>query len=204
VSASDIALGTHQRIATLILISLGLYLRQRVRKSRTRNSSSVPGRAYAISVSWRPSAISFWDQVLPCVNPGAGGQIDEGFVLSGAFDPRGAFSCTAASITLSKEGLAQYAGAKNVPRPDVAVLASGAMLVAGGASLILGLKPKVGILPLIGFLAVVSPKIHDFWNERDPQAHQQQFTQFAKNVGLAGAVLALMGVEKWPISIAGS
>jgi putative oxidoreductase len=103
-----------------------------------------------------------------------------------------------------KEDLAQFAGAKKVPNPEMAVLASGAMLAAGGASLILGLKPKYGILPLIAFLAVVSPTIHDFWNEQDAQSRQQQFTQFAKNMGLAGAVLALMGVEEWPLSIAGS
>ena len=79
-----------------------------------------------------------------------------------------------------------------------------AMLAAGGASLILGLKPKIGILPLIGFLAIVSPMIHDFWNEQDAQSKQQQSTHFAKNMALAGAVLALMGVEEWPLSVAGS
>ncbi|MBV8832029.1 MAG: DoxX family protein [Acidobacteriaceae bacterium] len=103
-----------------------------------------------------------------------------------------------------REGMAQYAGAKNVPNPEVAVLASGAMLVAGGTSLILGLKPKVGMLPLLGFLGIVSPMIHDFWNEQDAQSKQQQMIHFSKNMALAGAVLALMSVEEWPLSVAGS
>jgi putative oxidoreductase len=103
-----------------------------------------------------------------------------------------------------KQGLAQYASAKNVPNPEVAVLASGAMLVAGGTSLILGLKPKIGMLPLLAFLGTVSPMIHDFWNEQDPQSHQQQMIHFSKNVALAAAVLALMSVEEWPLSVAGS
>lgn len=103
-----------------------------------------------------------------------------------------------------KEGLAQYAGGKKVPNPEAAVLASGAMLAAGGASLILGLKPKIGILPLVAFLGVVSPMIHNFWTEQDPQSQQQQLAHFSKNIALAGAILALMGVERWPLSIAGS
>lgn len=101
-----------------------------------------------------------------------------------------------------KEGLAQYAGAKNIPQPELAVLASGAMMAAGGASLILGLKPKFGALSIIGFLAAASPMFHDFWNENDPQAKQQQLIHFSKNIALLGAALSLAGVEEpWPLSV---
>ncbi len=101
-----------------------------------------------------------------------------------------------------KEGLAQYAGAKNIPQPELAVLASGAMMAAGGASLILGLKPKFGALSIIGFLAAASPMFHDFWNEKDPQAKQQQLIHFSKNIALLGAALSLAGVEEpWPLSV---
>ena len=47
-----------------------------------------------------------------------------------------------------KKALAQYAAAKNVPLPDVAVTASGAMLMLGGASILLGVKPKIGALAI--------------------------------------------------------
>jgi uncharacterized membrane protein YphA (DoxX/SURF4 family) len=100
-----------------------------------------------------------------------------------------------------KEGLAQYAGAKNLPAPEMAVLVSGAMLAAGGASLILGMKPKLGAISVIGFLATASPLFHDFWNEQDPQAKQQQMINFSKNMALLGAALALAGVEEWPLSV---
>jgi uncharacterized membrane protein YphA (DoxX/SURF4 family) len=101
-----------------------------------------------------------------------------------------------------KEGLAQYAGSKNLPNPHVAVLASGALLAAGGASLIFGMKPKLGALSLIGFLALASPLFHDFWNVEDPQAKQQQMIQFSKNMALLGAALSLAGVEEpWPLSL---
>jgi uncharacterized membrane protein YphA (DoxX/SURF4 family) len=81
------------------------------------------------------------------------------------------------------------------------VLASGALLVAGGASLILGLKPRYGALAIIGFLASASPLFHDFWNAKDPGEQQNNMIQFSKNMALLGAALALMGIEEWPVSI---
>lgn len=98
------------------------------------------------------------------------------------------------------EGLAQYASSKNVPEPDTMVMASGAAMVAGGASIILGVKPRLGTLAVIGFLAAVSPLIHDFWAIQDPQQKQNELINFSKNMALLGAALALMGVEEWPAS----
>lgn len=101
-----------------------------------------------------------------------------------------------------QEALSQYAGAKNVPNPDAAVLASGVAMAVGGASIILGLKPKLGLLPIIGFLATASPMMHDFWSVEDPQHRQNEMINFAKNIALLGAALALAGVEEWPASLA--
>ncbi|HTU45951.1 MAG TPA: DoxX family membrane protein [Bryobacteraceae bacterium] len=101
-----------------------------------------------------------------------------------------------------KEGLAQYAGSKNVPYPELAVIASGAALAAGGASVILGVKPQVGTLAILGFLAAVSPVMHDFWTAHDPQQQQNEMIHFSKNMALLGAALVLAGIEDWPLSIA--
>jgi len=101
-----------------------------------------------------------------------------------------------------KEALAGYAGSKNVPNPEIAVLASGIALAAGGASLILGLKPRIGTLAILGFLASVSPVMHDFWSHEDPNQKQNEMIHFSKNMALLGAALALAGVEEWPLSIA--
>lgn len=98
-------------------------------------------------------------------------------------------------------GLSQYASAKNVPNPEQAVLASGALLAAGGASIILGLKPKLGTLAIVSFLAAASPMFHDFWNAKDAGEQQNTMIHFSKNMALLGAALALMGVEDWPASI---
>jgi hypothetical protein len=45
---------------------------------------------------------------------------------------------------LQYKTLSQYAQAKGVPFPPVTVLSTGALLTAGGASLLLGLRPKWG------------------------------------------------------------
>jgi len=98
--------------------------------------------------------------------------------------------------------LSQYAAHKNVPVPDAAVLATGALLVAGGTSVLLGVKPKMGTLAIMAFLAGVSPMIHDFWKSQDPGERQNEMINFMKNMGLLGGALALMGVEEpWPVSV---
>jgi len=101
-----------------------------------------------------------------------------------------------------RKTLSQYAAQKNVPLPDAAVLATGALLVTGGASILLGVKPKMGTLAILGFLAGVSPIMHDFWKSQDPSERQNQMINFMKNMALLGGTLALMGIdEPWPVSI---
>lgn len=103
---------------------------------------------------------------------------------------------------LNREGLAQYAGVKGVPSPELGVIASGGLLLAGGASIITGIKPKLGAAALLAFLATVSPTIHDFWNTEDANARQNDMIHFSKNVALFGAALAFMSLEEpWPASI---
>jgi uncharacterized membrane protein YphA (DoxX/SURF4 family) len=98
--------------------------------------------------------------------------------------------------------LSQYAGSKNVPEPDLAVAVSGAALTIGGASILLGIKPKVGGAALVGFLAGVSPIMHNFWKHEDPQKRMEDMIHFTKNMALMGGTLALMSVEEpWPASV---
>lgn len=100
-----------------------------------------------------------------------------------------------------RQGLAQYAGAKNVPNPDLAVTASGAAMALGGAGIILGVQPKLGALAIAAFLAVASPTIHDFWNA-DEASKQNDMIHFSKNIALLGAALILASVEEpWPASV---
>lgn len=101
-----------------------------------------------------------------------------------------------------RQNLSQYAGSKNVPMPDVAVTATGVLMMLGGASILLGLKPKLGTAAVAGFLAGVSPLMHDFWKIEDPNQRMSEMINFSKNMALMGAALALMGVEEpWPASV---
>ena len=102
----------------------------------------------------------------------------------------------------NRQMLAGYAASKGVPYPDIAVPASGALLLVGGASIALGVQPKLGVAAIIGFLASVSPSMHPFWREKDPNQRMADMVNFTKNTALAGAALALLGVEEpWPASV---
>jgi putative oxidoreductase len=101
-----------------------------------------------------------------------------------------------------RQMLSQYAGAKQVPKPDVAVVVSAVPLLIGGASILLGVKPKFGAAAIAAFLAGVSPIMHDFWRAEDPNQRINDMNNFIKNMALLGAALALIGVEEpWPASI---
>jgi putative oxidoreductase len=98
--------------------------------------------------------------------------------------------------------MAQYADAKGVSSPQQAVQATGAMLLAGGLSIIAGLKPRQGLALITAFLVPVSLQMHRFWDEQDPQRRQTEMIQFMKNMALVGAALALMQIEEpWPASV---
>ncbi len=102
----------------------------------------------------------------------------------------------------NRKMMAQYAASKGVPLAEAAVVGSGVALTVGGASILAGVKPKWGSLALLGFFAGVSPIMHNFWTQQDPQQRQNEMIHFAKNMAMAGAALALLGVEEpWEASI---
>jgi putative oxidoreductase len=101
-----------------------------------------------------------------------------------------------------RKSMAQYAETKNVPMAEAAVTATGVALIAGGTSILLGIKPKYGAAAIAGFLAGVTPVMHDFWRIEDPQQRMNEMINFSKNVALIGSALSLMGVdEPWPASV---
>ena len=102
----------------------------------------------------------------------------------------------------NKRQLAPYAASKGVKNPEFSVAVAGIPLIVGGTSLLLGIKPKIGAIAVLGFLAGVSPIMHDFWRNQDPNERQSNMINFMKNAALAGGALALMGVEEpWEASV---
>jgi putative oxidoreductase len=103
---------------------------------------------------------------------------------------------------MQRKNMAAYTATKGVPKPEMAVTASAVPLIIGGTSMLLGLKPKLGAIAILGFLAGVSPIMHDFWRNEDPNERTNNMTSFMKNLALAGGALALFGVEEpWEASV---
>ncbi|HEX6503150.1 MAG TPA: DoxX family protein [Terriglobales bacterium] len=103
---------------------------------------------------------------------------------------------------INRKQMAPYAQSKGVPNPELAVTLSAIPLLIGSTSILLGIKPKLGAMAILGFLAGVSPVMHDFWRNEDPNERINNMVNFMKNLALAGGALALMGVdEPWEASV---
>lgn len=100
---------------------------------------------------------------------------------------------------LNRKMLVDYARSKGVPAPDVAVAASGLLILAGGLSVLTGLQPKVGAGLISAFLLGVSPQMHAFWKEQDAQQRMHEMVNFTKNMALVGSSLLVAAhPEPWP------
>ncbi len=100
--------------------------------------------------------------------------------------------------------MAQYAGAKKVPAPKLAVAGTGLLLLLGGLSVLLGAWPQWGLWLIVVFLAGVTPQMHNFWTVSDAMQRMGEMTNFLKNVALLGAALALLWLaemQPWPYSM---
>jgi uncharacterized membrane protein YphA (DoxX/SURF4 family) len=97
--------------------------------------------------------------------------------------------------------MAQYAGSKGVPAAEIAVLGSGLLLLIAGASILLGLFPKVGIACAAIFFLGVTPMMHNFWAAPAEQ-QMAEMVNFTKNIALLGATLMLVAIpEPWLVSV---
>jgi len=95
-----------------------------------------------------------------------------------------------------------YAAAKRIPAPRLGVLGSGAVLVLGGLSMLLGVRPTWGVLLLTVFLVPTSFLVHNYWTIADPAARQHDAVSFKKNIALLGAAWMLLFIpQPWPWSL---
>lgn len=96
-----------------------------------------------------------------------------------------------------------YAASKGIPAPRLGVLGSGLLIVLGGLSVLLGVRPTWGVLLLTLFLLPTSFLMHNYWAATDPSVRQLDATNFKKNVALLGAAWMLLLVpQPWPLSLA--
>jgi putative oxidoreductase len=94
-----------------------------------------------------------------------------------------------------------YAAAQGVPLASIAVPFSGILALAGGLSILLGYRARIGAWFIILFLAAVTPMMHKFWGVTDPMMYQMQFVMFMKNVSMLGGALLITQIGSGPWSL---
>lgn len=97
---------------------------------------------------------------------------------------------------LSLEMMTGYAASKGVPAPQLAVIFSGLLLIFGGASVLLGLWPRLGLTAIAVFLIGVTPMMHNFWAVPAEQ-RMAEMINFTKNFALLGGTLMMYAIP-WP------
>lgn len=94
-----------------------------------------------------------------------------------------------------------YAGSQGVPLASIAVPLSGVLAIAGGLSILLGYRAKLGAWLIVLFLIPVTFLMHKFWGVADPMTAQIQMVMFMKNVSMLGGALLISQFGAGPFSL---
>ena len=94
-----------------------------------------------------------------------------------------------------------YAAAHGVPLASVLVPLSGLIALAGGLSIILGCKARLGGWLIVLFLVPVTLTMHNFWAVPDPSAAHMQEIMFEKNLSMLGGALLIAYFGSGPVSL---
>lgn len=94
-----------------------------------------------------------------------------------------------------------YAAHQGVPLAGIAVPLSGVLALAGGLSILLGYRARIGAWLLVLFLIPVTLMMHNFWAVKDPMMAQMQQVMFMKNLSMLGGALLLAYFGAGPLSL---
>jgi len=94
-----------------------------------------------------------------------------------------------------------YAVSAGVPLASIAVPLSGVLAIAGGLSILLGYRAKLGAWLIVLFLIPVTLMMHKFWTVQDPMMAQIQMILFMKNVSMLGGALLISQFGAGPFSL---
>ncbi len=89
------------------------------------------------------------------------------------------------------KNLKVIAASKKIQCPELALQASGVLLIASGLSLGLGIKKTAGAAGIIAFLGGTAVKVHNFWDTPELDKRYVQLASFSKNLALIAATLAI-------------
>lgn len=100
------------------------------------------------------------------------------------------------------EMYAGYAGSKGVPAPKAMSVVAGILLLIGGLTILLGIKPVIGVIALVFFFVPVTFTMHKFWEVSDQMAKMSEMVNFTKNMALLGSALMFLAIPTpWHWSI---
>ncbi|MBI2402735.1 MAG: DoxX family protein [Gemmatimonadetes bacterium] len=94
-----------------------------------------------------------------------------------------------------------YAAQQGLPLPQILVPLSGLIAFAGGLSVLLGYRARIGAGLLVGFLVPATPMFHNFWAVTDPMMAQMQQAMFLKNLSMVGGALLIAYHGAGPLSL---
>jgi uncharacterized membrane protein YphA (DoxX/SURF4 family) len=99
------------------------------------------------------------------------------------------------------DGKTGYAASKGLPAPAVFVTLANLLLLAGGISIAMGLRPRLGVAAIALFLIPVTLIMHNFW-ALDGMQRIIDLHSFQGNLGLLGGALMLLAIPRpWPLSL---
>jgi putative oxidoreductase len=94
-----------------------------------------------------------------------------------------------------------FAASQGVPLASLAVPASGIIALAGGLSILLGYRARIGAWMIVLFLVPVTFAMHKFWGIADPAITQNQMVHFMKNLSMLGGALLMTHFGSGPLSL---
>jgi putative oxidoreductase len=95
----------------------------------------------------------------------------------------------------------EFAVSEGVPFAALAVPLSGVLALAGGLSILLGYRAKIGAWLIALFLVPVTFMMHKFWTVHDPMMAQIQMVMFMKNIAILGGALLISQFGAGPLSL---
>ena len=90
----------------------------------------------------------------------------------------------------------------NMPMASILLVGAIVLELAGGLSIILGFKARIGAILLMVFLIPATLIFHDFWTFPEEQ-QKIQMIMFMKNLSIFGALLTIVAYGSGPFSLDG-
>jgi uncharacterized membrane protein YphA (DoxX/SURF4 family) len=128
---------------------------------------------------------------------------DQVAFLIGRFVVGGMYVSAGVANLFDLDAKAAYVASKGVFEPKLLVFIASLLLVVGGMSFVLGLRPRLGVAAIALFLIPVTLIMHNFWAFEGMQ-RMIEMRGFMGNLGLLGSALMFLAIpQAWTFSLDG-